>query len=114
MAKGSVVLVPFLFDDLGTTKVRPAVCLTEPIGPYRHTVLAFITSVAPTDPVASDLALDPNAPGGATTGLRVISTLRLHRLMTVSESLIRRELGFLSREMRAEVDRRLRALFGLE
>ncbi len=30
MNKGKVVLVPFPFDDLSSTKVRPAVCLTEP------------------------------------------------------------------------------------
>ena len=29
--KGNVVLVPFPFDDLSTTKVRPAVCLTSPV-----------------------------------------------------------------------------------
>ncbi len=32
MTKGKVVLVPFPFDDLSATKVRRAVCLTEPIG----------------------------------------------------------------------------------
>lgn len=32
MTKGKVVLVPFPFDDLMMAKVRPAVCLTEPIG----------------------------------------------------------------------------------
>jgi len=31
MTKGKVVLVPFPFDDLSATKVRPAVCLTNPI-----------------------------------------------------------------------------------
>jgi len=31
MTKGKVVLVPFPFDDLSATKVRPAVCLTGPI-----------------------------------------------------------------------------------
>ena len=30
MTKGKVVLVPFPFDDLSTSKVRPAVCLTNP------------------------------------------------------------------------------------
>jgi ABC-type uncharacterized transport system ATPase subunit len=35
MIRGKLVLVPFLFDDLSATKVRPAVCLTEPIGPRR-------------------------------------------------------------------------------
>jgi len=36
MTRGKVVLVPFPFDNLSTTKVRPAVCLTDPIGPHRH------------------------------------------------------------------------------
>ena len=35
MTKGKVVLVPFPFDDLSTSKVRPAVCLINPFGPYR-------------------------------------------------------------------------------
>lgn len=39
-----IVLVPFPFDDLSSTKVRPAVCLTDAIGPHQHVVLAFITS----------------------------------------------------------------------
>jgi hypothetical protein len=33
--KYKVVLVPFPFDDLSSSKVRPAVCLTDPIGPHR-------------------------------------------------------------------------------
>ena|SRR6266496_4221915 len=31
MTKGKVALVPFPFDDLTASKVRPAVCLTDPI-----------------------------------------------------------------------------------
>jgi mRNA interferase MazF len=45
--------------------------------------------------------------------LRVSSTLRLHRLMTVTTALIKRELGELSPEMLAEVVSKLRKLFGL-
>lgn len=30
--RAKVVLVRFPFDDLSATKVRPALCLTEPIG----------------------------------------------------------------------------------
>jgi mRNA interferase MazF len=45
--------------------------------------------------------------------LRVSSTLRLHRLMTVTTALIKRELGELSPKMRAEVVDKLRKLFGL-
>jgi len=113
MIKGKLVLLPFPFDDLSAAKVRPAVCLTEPVGPHHHVVLAFITSQVPQDMLETDLVLDVNQADFAVTGLKVSSTLRLHRLMTVTTSLIRRELGELSSNMKAEVDKRLRKLFGL-
>ena len=42
MIKGKVVLVPFPFDDLSSSKVRPAICLTEAIGVHRHVVLELL------------------------------------------------------------------------
>ena len=108
LIKGKVVLVPFPFDNLSASKVRPAVCLTEPIGDHRHVVLAFITSREPEE------LLDPERPGYVETGLRVQSVLRLHRLMTVSTSLVRRELGDLSSDMQTDVDEKLRTLFDLD
>jgi len=113
MTKHKVVLVPFPFDDLSSTKVRPAVCLTDPIGAHRHVVLAFITSRVTDAPLPTDLVLDGNAPDFSSTGLRVSSTLQLHRLMTATTSLIRRELGQLPPGMRADLEVRLRKLFGL-
>ncbi len=113
MTKYKVVLVPFPFDDLTGTKVRPAVCLTDPIGPYRHVVLAFITSSANASGLATDLILDATNPAFAATGLRVSSTLQLHRLMTATTSLIRRELGKLPPKLQTEIENRLRNLFGL-
>lgn len=103
MTIGKVVLVPFPFDDLSGEKVRPAVCLSNPIGSHRHVVLAFITSRIPNDLLETDVVLDLNHPNFNVTGLRVSSTLRLHRLMTVTTALIRRELGELSPEMHDEV-----------
>ena len=84
MTRGKIVLVPFPFDDLSATKVRPAVCLTNPIGPHHHVILAFITSQIPADLADTDLVLDVSQPDFASTGLRVTSALRLHRLMTVT------------------------------
>lgn len=112
MMRGKVVLVPFPFDDLSTTKVRPAVCLTDPIGTHRHVIMAFITSRTPADLLETDLILNSGQADFAMTGLRVTSTLRLHRLMTVTTVLIRRELGELSPRMQDEVANRLRRLFG--
>jgi mRNA interferase MazF len=113
MTSGKVVLVPFPFDDLSATKVRPAVCLTDPIGPHRHLVLAFISSQLPPQLYPTDLLLDPAHGDFAATGLRVASVLRLHRMMTVTTALIQRQLGELSLTFRAQVAERLVRLFQL-
>jgi len=113
MTSGKIVLVPFPFDDLSTTKVRPAACLTDPIGPHRHVVLAFISSQVPASLSSTDLLLDPADPDFAATGLRVASVLRLHRMMTVTTALIQRQLGELSPAWRAQVATRLVKLFQL-
>ncbi|MBU1208862.1 MAG: hypothetical protein KKH04_18375 [Proteobacteria bacterium] len=69
MTRGKVVLVPFPFDDFSGTKVRPAVCLTDPIGIHRHVILAFISSRMPADLLETDLILDSVQADFATTGL---------------------------------------------
>jgi mRNA interferase MazF len=84
MTKHKVVLVPFPFDDLSSSKVRPAVCLTEPIGSHRHVVIAFVTSRVPDKPLATDLVLDASDRDFSATGLRASSTVQLHRLITVT------------------------------
>ena len=113
MTKGKVVLVPFPFDDLSTTKTRPALCLTDPIGIHRHVVLAFITSTIPADLIETDFVINSTHADFGMTGLRVSSTLRLHRLMTVTTSLIERELGNISSGLQNEIDEKLRKLFKL-
>ncbi|MFZ2359554.1 MAG: type II toxin-antitoxin system PemK/MazF family toxin [Anaerolineae bacterium] len=114
MTKGKVVLVPFPFDDLSSSKVRPAVCLTNPIGPHRHIVLAFITSQIPDRLLETDLVISASEKNFDATGLQISSTVRLHRLMTATTSFLKRELGVLSPAMQTQVDTRLRKLFGLE
>jgi mRNA interferase MazF len=93
------------------SKVRPAVCLTDPIGPHRHVVVAFITSQAPEGVFATDVVLDPQRRDFGATGLRVASVLRLHRLVTLNTTLIRRDMGKLSQAWQDEVDRKLALLF---
>lgn len=113
MIKNKVVLVSFPFDDLTAAKVRPAVCLTEPIGPHNHVVLAFITSRIFESPLPTDLTLRFEDPEFSATGLRISSTLQLHRLMTATTALLQRELGFLPSNLQEQVTKRLRSLFAL-
>ena len=112
--KHKVVLVPFPFDDLSSTKVRPAVCLTEPIGDHRHVVLAFITSRVPDKPISTDLIFTETDKDFPATGLRVSSTLQLHRMMTVATNIIVRELGVLPNPVQKEVEAKLKLLFGIK
>jgi mRNA interferase MazF len=113
MTRHKIVLISFPFDDLSATKVRPAICLTNPIGPHRHVVFAFITSQIPVSPLPTDLTLDSAEPDFGMTDLLVSSTIQLHRLMTGSTVLIRRELGVLPPRLESELKQRLRRLFGL-
>jgi len=114
MTRGKIVLIPFPFDNLSSTKVRLALCLTEPVGKYRHIVVAFITSRIPDEILDSDLGLDTHSIGFHETGLRVSSTVRLHRLMTITTSIIRRELGKLPSQFQDEIDKKLKEMFNLE
>lgn len=114
MTRGKVVLVPFPFDDLATQKARPAVCLTEPLTSHRHIVLAFVTSRESDEPLDTDIVLDPQDPDFARTGLQVRSTIRIHRLLTVASSIIKRELGSLPPSLQARVADAVRRLFALE
>ena len=111
MTRGKVVLVAFPFDDLVSEKARPAICLTEQLGAHRHIVLAFVTSRQPDNPLDTDIVLDPGDPDFAQTGLHVRSTVRAHRLLTISSRLIKRELGSLSPQRQELVNQAVRRLF---
>lgn len=111
--KNSIVLVSFPLDDLSTTKVRPALCLTEAAGGHDHVVVAFITSHVPGDLDSTDVVIPPTHPNFVQTGLKVASVIRLRRLMTLSAGIIRRRLGSLPDALQAETQAGLRQLFGL-
>ena len=108
-----IVLVPFPFDDLSGSKVRPAVCLTDAVGDHRQVVLAFISSVVPPKLEPTDMMIDSGSADFARSGLRVSSALRLHRMVTVSATIIQRQLGVLTPKLQAQVQQRLRTLFAL-
>ncbi len=94
--KGKIVLIQFPFDDLSSSKVRPAYCLTHKIGAYQHIILALITSRIPENCLQTDIILRPENPDFVMSGLRKSSAIRLDHLVTLRASLIQRELGSLS------------------
>lgn len=109
--KFRIVLVPFPFDDLTGHKVRPAVCLTDPLSGYNHLVLAFITSRTELAIEPSDILILDNHPQFKTTGLKQSSAVRLHRLLTIPKRIIHRKLGWLPEDLWEDVDNRLKEIF---
>lgn len=107
MTKGKIFLVPFPYDDLSATKVRPALCLTNPVGTRRHVLLAYITSRISTNLLETDIVLDTTHPDFVATGLRQPSTIRLHQLATVSTVVIQRKLGELSSDTQTQIVEKL-------
>lgn len=114
MIKNSVVLVPFPFDDFSTTKVRPALCLTESIGDFDHIVIGFISSKVPEVLEESEIPFIKGDPGFQDTGLLVDSVLKLHRLTTIPKSLIQRKLGSIPPFYEDVVQAKLKLLFGIK
>ena len=113
MKVGEIYLAAFPFSDKATAKLRPVLLLAGPIGPHSEVLVAYISSVAPAQWLASDLQLDPARPDGNATKLKVLSVLRLHKLATIHASLIQRRLGHLSPPLRAEAEEKLRTLLEL-
>ena len=97
--KHKIVLVPFPFDDLSNTKVLPALCLTEIISGYQHIIIAFITSQIDKADEDSDIKLRSTEKNFTLTGLRIDSAIRLHRLVTIPQKIILRQLDSKLREL---------------
>jgi mRNA interferase MazF len=111
MVKGSIVLVPFPFDDFSFTKVRPALCLTSEIGSYDHVIIAFISSHAPKDLISSDILIRKNSDNWAGTGLTVDSVVRLHKIVTIPKTLIKRRLGRINASLEKEILKKVIHMF---
>ena len=111
MIKNSIVLVPFPFDDFSSSKVRPALCLTSEIGKYEQIIIAFITSKIPDDLIESDFIIKKNSQNSINTCLLVDSVIRLHKIVTIRKSFIKRKIGSINKTVIVEVERKIIELF---
>ena len=113
MDRGEIYLANFPYGDLPKMKLRPVLLLTGLVGTIPEVLVAYISSVIPDPPLPSDLILDPTAPEFASTKLKVVSALRLHKLATLHSSSLERRLGVLDLEQRSIVDEKLKTLLEL-
>lgn len=94
-------------------KLRPVLLLTGPIGAIPEVLVAYISSVIPTQPLPSDVLLDPGKPDFRATHLKTASMLRLHKLATIHSSSLARYLGAIDTSTQRAVSQKIRDLLKL-
>src|SRR5437773_12025147 len=93
--RGDVVLVAFPFTDLTTTKMRPALVISsDRFNQGNDLVLVAITSQIAKKPSEGDILLSPHDQKEA--GLPKPSVVRLGKVVTLDQRLIRKKLGRIS------------------
>ena len=93
MQPGEIYLARFPFGDVPGMKLRPVLLLTGAVGLVPEVLVSYISSVMPGQLLPSDLVMDPGKPQFRSTNLKVLSTLRLHKLATIHLSSLVRYLG---------------------
>jgi len=88
--KGDVVVLPFPFSDLSSSKRRPALVIANASG--NEVILAQITSQSFQDRHAIEIAQEDFSSGG----LNLISNVRPNKLFTADENIIAYSAGNLN------------------
>jgi mRNA interferase MazF len=106
-----VVLVPFPFSDLSTTKQRPCLALASirQKGRPDHVIVAMMTSQVDGLSFPHDLRVQDLA----AAGLPKPSLIRLAKVITLETGMIKKKLGTLSAADRKSVQSQLKLLFSL-
>jgi mRNA interferase MazF len=113
MTAGEIYLANFPFGEGGDGKIRPVLLLTGPIGSVPELLVAYVSSVLPPQLLPTDIILDPHAADHASTKLKAVSVLRLHKLATIHRKSVVRLLGAISATTQSDVEAKLRALLRL-
>ncbi|NJL11501.1 MAG: type II toxin-antitoxin system PemK/MazF family toxin [Calothrix sp. SM1_7_51] len=91
-SKGDIVLTQFPFTDLSQVKLRPSVVLQSDLINNEVTI-CFISSQNVDNLTPGEFAIKDSDEEFAGTGLRVLSKVRVTRIVTLKHELIVRRLG---------------------
>ncbi|MEP7169114.1 MAG: type II toxin-antitoxin system PemK/MazF family toxin [Bacteroidota bacterium] len=92
MNSGEIVLIPFPFSEVSNVKVRPAVILFLTKDKYRDITVCAITSVISSKLSKAEFIISPSL----TNGLRVVSVVKVDRIVTLKKNKVIAKLGKLS------------------
>ncbi len=113
MNKGTIILAPFPFTDLTGNKLRPALIISTTAKRGNDVIISFISSRVESYTRELDFVLDISHPDFKASGLKVSSVFKMDKFVTIEKRLIVGELGKLSDSIIAELNKRLRLVFGI-
>ena len=108
--KGLIVLTPFIFTDLSSQKVRPALVLAKSRG---DVVVAFITSQPKKAGGLNAVNIKRSDKSFSQTGLKETSSILVDTLATLDKKIVLGELGTLPLKFQKEVDKKLKVFLSL-
>jgi len=108
MQPNEIFLARFPFGDFTGMKLRPVLLLSGPVGSVPEVLVAYISSVIPSQLLPSDLLIDPSKPEFRPTHLKTTSALRLDKLATIHSSSLARYLGAIDGPTQSVVTNKLR------
>lgn len=106
--RGTIVLVPFPFTDLLSTKTRPALVVSRSDRADNDVLLAFIGTYRGQPVRPSDLLIEDSHPNFRPTGLKATSLIRLDRLMTLAADDVIGKLGLLPSDLLSDAGEKMR------
>ena len=104
--------MPFPFTDLTAVKVRPALVVSADNNRGNDIVAVFISSKVPRKVFPGDIAITETGDLGM-MGLKVPSTIRCRKIVTLDRASILGELGTIPAHLTKKVDYLLEEILGL-
>lgn len=111
--KGTIILIPFPFTDLSSTKIRPALIVSSNIIKRDDIVVVFISSLRPKKLQKTDIALKVSDLGFKNTGLKNDSIIKINKMATLDKKIVIGELGEIDRLIQKKVNQKIKTLFDL-
>lgn len=109
---GTIILVPFPFTDLTSTKLRPALIISANKKDARDVILCFITSQIASKENSNHFVMTRNDHYFQFTGLKTDSCFRFDKLATLNKKLLLGELGIVHPTVLKKMKKSLLAAFG--
>ena len=110
--RGDVVLIPFPFTDLSTFKQRPAIIISSNQfnSDHQDVIAVAVTSHLPELLASSDYPLE--AADLKSAGLPKASLVKLGKIVTLDQRLIRKKLGVLPAPTLAKMAAQIQQIIG--